>query len=202
MNVEKILEKIPTYSEELGLDLEKPEDRFKWFIASILFAKPISSKIAKKTFRLFLEEDLTSPEKILKAGWEKLVEVLDKGGYVRYDFSTASNILETVKALKSKYGDLEHLHERAESPEDLEKKLMEFRGIGKTAVNIFLREMRKIWAKAKPKLSKIAITTGEKLDLDDSMIEQYESALVRIYLKYCKRKKCEMCPVNGYCPGN
>jgi len=67
--------KIPTYSEELGLDLKKPEDRFKWFVASILFAKPISSQIAKKTFRLFLKEDLTSPEEILKTGWEKLVEV-------------------------------------------------------------------------------------------------------------------------------
>jgi len=30
------------------------------------------------------------PEKILEAGWDKLVEVLDRGHYVRYDFSTTT----------------------------------------------------------------------------------------------------------------
>ena len=194
--INEILEGIPSFSEELGLDLKKPEDRFKWFIASILFAKPISFKIASKTFGLFLIHGLTSPEKILDAGWDRLVELLDAGGYVRYDFSTASNILETVKALKEKYGSLEKLHNEAKSSKDLERKLMEFKGVGKTAVNIFLRELRGIWEKAKPKPSKIALSMAEKLRVD---AEKYESKLVRIYLEYCKKKRCEVCPVVDYC---
>ena len=101
--IKKILSKIPSYSDELNLNLAKAEDRFKWLLASILFAKRISSEIAKKTFQKFIENGLTSPDSLLKAGWDKIVEVLDAGGYVRYDFSTATNILETVKLLKKQY---------------------------------------------------------------------------------------------------
>ncbi|MBN2187383.1 MAG: hypothetical protein JW732_08065 [Dehalococcoidia bacterium] len=34
-----------------------------------------------------------TPQIILEAGWDKSVEILDSGSYVRYDFSTASNLL-------------------------------------------------------------------------------------------------------------
>ncbi|MEM3727444.1 MAG: hypothetical protein QXG49_03565, partial [Candidatus Bathyarchaeia archaeon] len=85
----------PSYPEKFGLELTKPKDRFKWFLASMLFAKRISSKIAEKTFMKLIEAGLTTPKKILEAGWDKLVEILDSGGYVRYDYSTATNILET-----------------------------------------------------------------------------------------------------------
>ena len=44
---------LTTYSQELGLDLLKVEDRFKWFLASILFAKRISARIAMATFKEF-----------------------------------------------------------------------------------------------------------------------------------------------------
>lgn len=152
MGVEEALRNLPSYSEELGLDLRKPEDRFKWFLASILFARRISSEIAKRTFRRFIEEGLDTPESILRAGWNKLVEVLDSGGYVRYDFSTASNLLEIVRKPEEEYGGLEELHERAEDPNDLERKLMEFRGIGPVCVNIFLRELRESGAKRDPSL--------------------------------------------------
>jgi len=99
----RILKKVKTYSEELNLDLRKPEDRFKWFLASILFAKRISAEIAKRTFRRFEEEGLVTPQAILKAGWDKLVQVLDSGGYVRYDFSTASNLIDISKNLLEKF---------------------------------------------------------------------------------------------------
>ena len=91
MELERRLSRIPSYSRELGLDLRKPRDRFKWFLASMLFAKRISSEIARKTYKLFEAEGLTTPDALLRAGWDKLVEVLDAGGYVRYDFSTATN---------------------------------------------------------------------------------------------------------------
>ncbi len=118
MGVEEELSKLPTYSEELGLDLSKPEDRFKWFLASLLFAKRISAETAKKTFRRFSDEELNIPEDIIEAGWDRLVEILDSGGYVRYDFSTATNLLETMKKLKTEYGNLEELHRRSEDAKE------------------------------------------------------------------------------------
>ncbi|MEM3507938.1 MAG: hypothetical protein QXN52_01390 [Nitrososphaerota archaeon] len=196
--LEEKLKQIPAYSKEIGLDLKNANDRFKWFIASMLFAKRISSNIAKKTFEKFIEEKLTSIDKILDAGWDKLVEVLDSGGYVRYDFSTATNILKNLKKLKEEYGgSLEILHEKALNSKDLEKKLLEFKGFGPVAVNIFLRELRNIWDKANPKPSKLALEVAKKLNFKN--IEKYESSLVRINIEYCKKYKCKECLVKEYC---
>jgi len=142
LTVDSILSKFESYSEELDLDLTRSEDRFKWFLASILFAKRISAEVAKKTYRRFEEEGLNTPEKILEAGWDRIVEVLDSGGYTRYDFSTASNLLAVVEELRQKYGTLEELHRKSNSPVDLESRLQEFRGVGPVGVNIFLRESR------------------------------------------------------------
>jgi endonuclease III len=190
------IEQIGSYSEELGLDLNEPKDRERWFFASILFAKRISSSIALKTIKRFQEENLMTPKAILAAGWDRLVQVLDSGGYVRYDFSTASNLLDIAKMLLE-YGNLERIHEKAKSPRELEKLLMEFKGIGPVAVNIFLRELRGIWEKANPRPSKLSIEVAKKLKLKN--VEDIESKLVRINLEYCKRRACKICIVNKYC---
>lgn len=199
--IEIILSSIPSYSFELGLNLKKSrDDRFKWFIASMLFAKRISSKIAIKTFRIFVERGLTNPKAILDAGWDFIVEVLDEGGYVRYDFSTATNIIENMKFLMEKYhGDIDNVNEYAFDERDLEARLMEFRGFGPTAINIFLRELRGVWSKAKPKPSKYALEIASKIGLSQNLIEEYESQLVRIFIEYCKRRFCNMCLVKRYC---
>jgi endonuclease III len=196
-SVESKLLKVPSYSEELGLDPSKPEDRFKWFLASMLFAKRISAETAKRTYRLFEKAGWTSPEKILEAGWDRLVCVLDSGGYVRYDFSTASNLLETMQTLKTEYGDLEGLHREAKDPRKLEKRLQAFKGVGPVGVNIFLRELRGIWSKADPKPSSMAVKVGHRLGVTD--YRTFESALVRLHLEYCKKHRCAECPVRGHC---
>lgn len=193
----EVLSRMQSYSVELGLDLTKPEDRFKWFLASILFAKRISAEIAKKTFHRFEEEGLTTPERILEAGWDRLVQVLDSGGYVRYDFSTASNLLCVMEELKEKHGDLEELHRESRDPVDLEERLKEFRGVGPVGVNIFLRELRGIWEKAEPEPSGMAIKAAHRIKVED--VERYESVLVRLNLEYCKKLRCDTCPVQNYC---
>lgn len=199
MNVEEELSQLPTYSEELGLNLAGPEDRFKWFLASILFAKRISAEIAKRTYRRFEEEELTTPDRILAAGWDRLVQVLDSGGYVRYDFSTATNLLRIMEELKEKYENLEGLHRESTSPEDLERRLQEFSGVGPVGVNIFLRGLRGIWDRAKPEPSRMAVKVAQRIGLEK--VEPHESALVRINLEYCKKRRCEECSVRNHCKG-
>ena len=193
------LKGLPSYSEELGLDLRKPKDRFKWFLASMLFAKRISAEIAKKTYMEFEEAGITTPEKILDAGWDKLVEVLDSGGYVRYDFSTATKLLDVSKSLKEKYGSLENLHASAKDGGELEKKLLEFKGVGPTTVNIFLRELRPAWKKANPNVSRLAADVARKLGLREGETKSFESQLVRLDLEYCKPKRCQSCTVKKGC---
>ena len=200
MNVKEALSKLQSYSKELGLDLSKAEDRFKWFLASVLFAKRISAETAKETYLYFEQEELTSPDAILEAGWDRLVEVLDSGGYTRYDFSTATNLLGIAKTLKEKYGDLERLHAESSSPTDLERRLQEFKGVGPVGVNIFLRELRGIWEKAKPKPSPLAVATAQKIGLNLEDVERYESQLVRLNLEYCKKQRSSECPLKDNCP--
>ncbi|MEM3506346.1 MAG: hypothetical protein QW589_01200 [Candidatus Bathyarchaeia archaeon] len=200
LSLKDIIKKIPNFSKELGLDLSNSKDRFKWFLASLLFAKRISSNIAKKTFKKFIDEGLIDVNTILKAGWNKLVEVLDSGGYVRYDFSTATNILENCKMLILKYnGDIDVLYNKALDSKDLEAKLMEFKGFGPIAINIFLRELRGIWSKANPKPSKIALEVAKYLGLSEEEVKEFESSLIRIKLEYCKKSKCKECLVSAYC---
>lgn len=196
-------ESIPlrSYPEELGLDLRKPADRFNWFLASLLFGKRISAGIALRTFREFERRGYITPEKILEAGWTKLVKALDEGGYVRYDFSTADKLLEVCKRLKEE-GGLERLHASAKDPEDLMRRLTEFKGIGPTTASIFLRELRGIWEKADPPLSPLAREVAERLGIrGERRMKELEPRLVRLGLEYCKRKKCVSCPVSRKCRG-
>jgi len=119
----------------------------------MLFAKRISSEIARRTYREFEKQGIVTPQSIIDTGWDKLVEALDSGGYVRYDFSTASNLLEMAASLVEKYGSLEALYSQSKDDRELEKRLLEFKGVDPTTVNIFLRELKAVWAKARPKLS-------------------------------------------------
>jgi endonuclease III len=199
MSVKRALSKLQSYSEELCLDLTKPEDRFKWFLASILFAKRISAETAKKTYLAFEQEELTSPEAILDAGWDRLVEVLDSGGYARYDFSTATRLLGITKTLKGQYGSLEKLHEKSMDPSDLERRLQEFIGVGPVGVNIYLRELRGIWEKAEPNPSPMAVLTAQRIGLDLKDVKKYESQLVRLNLEYCRKHRSVECPLGNNC---
>ncbi|MDP2855728.1 MAG: DNA methylase [bacterium] len=133
------------YSRDLGIDVEsgKEKEIFKWFLACLLFGKPIQQEVAKRTYFEFEKEKILTPEKILKAGWDKLVEILDRGGYVRYDFSTATKLLDVCQDLKQKYGSLTNLLKHAKNRKDLEKQLLEFKGIGPVTMSIFLRDLKK-----------------------------------------------------------
>ncbi len=142
------------YSEELGLDLASGRERdlFLWFLASLLFGQRISEEIARNTYRAFVRHGLTSPQKILAAGWAFLVNpIMREGGYVRYDESKSRKILSSCRLLLDRYdGRLSRLHAAADDSRDLERRLMEFYGVGPVTVNIFLRELRPYWRKADP----------------------------------------------------
>ena len=94
------------YAQQLGIDLasKREKEYFKWFLACLLFGKPIQQEVAKRTYEEFLKEGLITPDAIIEAGWDNLVAVLDRGHYVRYDFSTATKLLDACKTLKEQYG--------------------------------------------------------------------------------------------------
>ncbi|KPJ63360.1 MAG: hypothetical protein AMS15_00705 [Planctomycetes bacterium DG_23] len=153
-----------------NLDSGRSEEIFKWFLASILYGARISETIATSTYKVFEKEGVLTPEKILATGWDGLVALLDEGGYVRYDFKTATKLLEVMKALKENYGgDLNLLHRKAKDTEDLGKRIKALgKGIGDVTVNIFVRELRGIWKKAEPVPSGLVMDAAEKLGIISS----------------------------------
>lgn len=166
----RLTERMPgRFSAELGLRLapNRPNDLFLWFLAALLFGTRISGTIVAHTHAEFVRRGLITPEKILKTGWDKLVVVLDAGGYVRYDFKTATKLLEVMGHLDDQYhGDLNELHHAAKDARDLENRLTALgKGIGEVTVQIFLRELRDLWPKARPKLSHLAVLAAKDLRL-------------------------------------
>lgn len=129
---------------DLGIDLasRREGERFKWFVACLLFGKPIQQEVAKRTYQEFVGEGLVTPDAILDAGWDRLVAVLDRGHYVRYDFSTATKLLEICRDLKERYGSLAGMLSQAGSERELAGRLLRFKGIGPVTARIFIRGMR------------------------------------------------------------
>lgn len=232
MNTDKILEQLiswkgRTYSQELGIDLSRGNSNeiFKWFLAAILFGARISETIVKNTFLRFVEYDILTPQKIARLGWHRLVDVLDSGGYVRYDFKTADKLLEVMKNLMSVYhGDLNIMHQLAIEAIEMEQRIQDLgRGIGPTTARIFLRELRYIWDKAKPPISPIALLCAGNLGIVPQDVENindiveilnkiwkqygrdikdfpvFESSLIRVGKDYCRKNHCSTCLLNSLC---
>ena len=201
--IECLISGFPLYSEDLEIDLSQSKGRFQWFFASVLFGARISEKIACRTYSAFQTAGIDTPEKILSAGWDELVRILDKGGYVRYDFSTASKLIDITSSLKERYGTLENLYKQSSDTEDLETRLREFKGIGPVTAQIFLREMRGIWdicPEVSDKASKMAGWLDINLDkFSGERLSRIETALIKLYLRFCKKNRCSNC-VLVQCP--
>jgi endonuclease III len=224
--VEALLDRLGgrfSVSLRINLDQGDSHEVFKWFLASILYGARISETIADNTYRVFEKNGVLSPDRILETGWDGLVLLLDVGGYVRYDFKTATKLLEVMAALRERFdGDLNALHAQAQNPHDLEQKLMGLgKGIGPVTVNIFLRELRDVWEKADSLPQDLAVMAARNLGLvrADEREEvlsklrsvwegqalpgwrfaDFESALVRLGKDYCRRAKCPSCPVAAEC---
>jgi len=213
------------YSETLGINLEGGEDReiFKWFLASILFGAPINETSVIRTFQCFERHEVLTPKGILERGWQGLVDILDEGGYTRYDFKTSDKLLEVMNNLVTLYeGRLNHLHEQALDSSDLEKRLKNLgKGIGDVTVSIFLRELRSIWKKADPKPTPLVILAAKNLgiikeespekalgtlkefwrknEVYQKSFVNFETALLRLGKGFCRKRKCKQCLLQRCC---
>jgi len=213
------------YSELLGIDLESKDDGeiFKWFLASVLFGAPITEPSVINTYRCFERHDAVTPKKVLETGWQGLVDMLDEGGYTRYDFKTSDKLLEVMENLLKQYeGSLKLLHEESTDTEDLEKRLKKLgKGIGNVTVSIFLRELRDIWEKADSKPTPLVILAAKNLAIleeekpekalgelkrfwkenrvPEKTLVNLETALLRLGKDFCRKRRCEKCGFRSYC---
>ena len=170
-------------TEALGIDLSRETDDeiFKWFFVSVLFGAPITESAVIRTYKCFEKHRVLTPKCIVDTGWDRLVEILDEGGYTRYDFKTADKLLLVSGNLFEKYGgSLTEVHRQSVDARDLERRLKALgKGIGDVTVSIFLRELRDVWQKADAYPTPLVIAAAEHLGIVKRGIAQ-EDALQRL----------------------
>jgi len=134
-------------AKKLGINLSsrKEDELFKWFLACLLFGKPIQQEIAERAYAQLVSAGLRNPDKILDAGWDELVRLLDEAHYVRYDFSTATKLLQVCQELKQRYGSMTKLMAHTKRASELSARLQEIRHIGPVTARIFMGEIAPIW---------------------------------------------------------
>ena len=138
-------------ADDLGIDLpsRSEEELCKWFLVCLLFGKPIQREIAERAYRELIHARMVSPSAIIRAGWDELVRLLDQAHYVRYDFSTATKLLDVCGELKQRYGTLTNLLVQATTPGELAARLQKFKHVGPVTVRIFLQEVRPVWYRSR-----------------------------------------------------
>ena len=89
---------------------------------------------------------------LIRTGWDGLVVLLDRGGYARYDYKTATKLLAVSQTLLDCYaGNLNRLHAAARDSDDLALRVMSLgKGVGPVTAQIFLRNCAAAGIKPRP----------------------------------------------------
>jgi transposase len=145
-------------AKKLGIDLSsrREGELFKWFLACLLFGKPIQQEIAERAYTRLVAAGLRNADKVLDAGWDELVRLLDEAHYVRYDFSTATKLLEVCQELKQRYGSVTKLMAQTKRSSELSARLQEIKHIGPVTARIFTREVAPTWYGSRKSLPRVA----------------------------------------------
>jgi endonuclease III len=158
-----------TFVTELGIRLERaqPAPLFQLLVASLLMSARISTAIAVDAARALYDAGLTTARAMADATWQQRVDALGKGGYVRYDESTATYLGETAQLLLDRYdGDLRRLRREADGdPAQIHELLQQCKGIGKVGADIFCREAQAVWEELRPYADRTALQAAEELGL-------------------------------------
>ena len=154
------------FSTALGINVEGGEPEIdRWFMAATLFGARISTAIAEHTFHV-LDEAGVTPATARSFPWDDLVTLLDRGGYARYDFKTATRLHALCDVLCDRYGGrVCAIPDHAHTPGELERALDDLPGWGPVTVGMFLRELRTVWPLAAPALDPRAAACGVHLGL-------------------------------------
>jgi hypothetical protein len=153
------------FSKELGIDVDAGIEQVeRWFLAATLFGTRIPTSVALRTYQALAESGVRTIEDAGRRTWAELVELLDRGGYVRYDYKTASRLLELAGTMSAHHPSGLRMLARLETAR-LEASLDALPGWGPVTVRLFLRELRGVWRGATPPPDPRALSTAAHLGL-------------------------------------
>lgn len=154
-------------SRAFGIDVDAGDGEIeRWFLAATLFGHRISATIVEQTFREFDQAGVARIDQIRERSWENLVDLLDIGGYVRYDFRTATRLQKLAGRMHERYGGrVATIARKARGYPELRDALDALPGWGPVTVGIFLRDLRGVWPDAEPPLDPRAVEAAGHLGL-------------------------------------
>ena len=92
------------YSAELGIDVDAGEAEVeRWFVAAAMFGARISPRIAERAFGMLAAAGLARIGQLRHVPTADLIGMLDAGGYARYDFRTATRLLQLCEVIGDRY---------------------------------------------------------------------------------------------------
>lgn len=166
--VDRLLERHGrTYASQAGITLRnKPSPLYQLLVLTTLSATRISADVAAATARELFKAGWRTPQRMKESTWQERVDALGRGGYRRYDESTATRLEASADLLLDRYhGDLRRVRPSHGGVDDLEKAIAEFPGIGPTGAAIFTREVQAVWPEVGPRFDRRALDRAEQLGL-------------------------------------
>jgi endonuclease III len=154
-----------TYADEAGIRLkDQPMPLFQLLTLCMLASKPIDAAIAVQAAQELFRAGLRTPEAVLNADRTDMIKAFGRAHYVRYDESSATRLADIAADVRDDYGgDLRKL-----ATGDIKgtvRLLKQFKGIGDTGADIFLREVQDVWTWVRPYFDKRALTAARQLGL-------------------------------------
>ncbi|WP_262500262.1 hypothetical protein [Phycicoccus endophyticus] len=94
-----------TLAREAGITLrDKPAPLFQLLVLTLLASTRISAGVAVATARELWAAGWRTPTRLLGSTWQERVDALGRGGYRRYDESTATRLEELCHRLEQDHG--------------------------------------------------------------------------------------------------
>ncbi|EFG79161.1 hypothetical protein HMPREF0591_0866 [Mycobacterium parascrofulaceum ATCC BAA-614] len=157
-----------TYAAEARIKLgDKPMPLFQLLIVCMLASKPIDAAIAMAAGRELFKAGLRTPKAVLAADRRAMIEAFGRAHYVRYDESSATRLTDMAERVRDEYsGDLRELAKRSRHDVAATKRLLtQFKGIGDTGADIYLREVQDVWTWVRPYFDDRATAAAQQLGL-------------------------------------
>ncbi|OBK39299.1 endonuclease [Mycobacterium sp. 1245111.1] len=157
-----------TYAAEADVRIgDKPMPLFQLLVLCMLASKPIDAAIAMRAGHELFSAGLKTPKAVLDAERQTMIAAFGRAHYVRYDESSATRLTEMAQRVVDDYsGDLREIPRRTSNNVAAAKQMLkQFKGIGDTGADIFLREVQDVWTWVRPHFDKRATRTAKALGL-------------------------------------
>jgi hypothetical protein len=138
---------------------------FQLLVLCMLASKPIDATIAMQAARELFGAGLKTPKSVLAANRQTMIEAFGRAHYARYDESSATRLADIATAVRDEYGgDLRGLADTRDIA-TAKRLLKQFKGIGDTGADIFLREVQDVWTWVRPHFDRRATAAARDIGL-------------------------------------